>query len=100
MDGRSILRGSSVAILAVASPLALVPGKVEVKANRPGVEVRTRSGYYAPKRNEKRPTDLLVNGLPGGDLPLHVTTAVVARPGGADVEVVVVTRIDRTGAFL
>jgi hypothetical protein len=71
--------------------------KVEVKANRPGVEVRTRSGYYTPKKNDRRSADPLMNGLSGGDLPLHVTTAVVARPGGAGAEVVVVTRIDHTG---
>lgn len=33
MDARTVLRSSFIAMLAVSSPLALVPGKLEAKSN-------------------------------------------------------------------
>jgi VWFA-related protein len=68
--------------------------KVDVKVNRPGAEVRTRSGYYAPDTSGRPPAASAVNGLPGGDLPLHVTAAPFAVPGRRESEVLVITRIE------
>jgi len=64
--------------------------KIEVKVNRPGVTVRTRNGYYPPAKNARAET---INGIPSGDLPLHVTTAPVAVPGRREAEILVATRV-------
>ena len=70
--------------------------KIEVKVNRPDVDVRTRSGYYAQPKKAVKPTEV-INGLPGGDLRLIVSAAAFAAPTArGDAEVVVVGRLDRS----
>jgi VWFA-related protein len=64
--------------------------KIEVKVNRPGVQVRTRNGYYPPSKSARAET---INGIPSGDLPLYVTVAPVAVPGRREAELLVATRI-------
>lgn len=68
--------------------------KIEVKVNRPGLEVRTRTGYYAPKKRATKPAGEIINGLPGGDLPLHVTAAPFAVPGRREAEVIITARME------
>ena len=68
--------------------------RVEVKVNRPGLEVRTRNGYYAPKQPATKPAGDIINGLPGGDLPLHVTAAPFAVPGRREAEVIITARME------
>ena len=88
--------------------LAFAPGEskadgkfhnISVKVNRPDVAVRTRSGYYAGgKRDGNRVSSAIapetasaVAGvLPRNDLPLNVTVAPFALPGGTDAAVAVV----------
>jgi len=70
---------------------------IEVKVDLPGVQVRTRSGYY-PAAKAAEPGEV-INGLPSGDLPIHATAAVVAVPGRRQAEVIVATRVDATGAL-
>ena len=65
--------------------------RLEVKVNRPGVEVRTRSGYRAetPKEAARRkaevaasPLGVALSGLlPKSDLPLQMTAVPIAVPG-------------------
>ena len=62
--------------------------KVEVKVGRPGVEIRTRNGYYAPAKRSA-PTEA-ITGLPAGDLPLEATATAFAVPGRSIAEVIVV----------
>ena len=73
--------------------------KIQVKVNRPGVEIRARSGYFIPRpqRNPRvddtPPTPLeetMARGLPTGDARLHVTVAPFAGPA-RDVADVVAT---------
>ncbi len=66
--------------------------KVEVKVNRPGVQVHTRNGYFPPRKSGT--SALIITGLPTGDLPLHATAVVVAVPGRREAEVILATRID------
>jgi VWFA-related protein len=68
--------------------------RLTVKVNRPGVEVRTRPGYYVdrgPKRPAKGETrtpsaldKAFGNVLPTGDLPLAVSVAPLGLPGSRD----------------
>ena len=64
--------------------------KIEVKVNRPGVQVRARNGYYPPPKTARSET---VTGLPSGDLPVYVTTAPVAVSGRREAEMILATRI-------
>lgn len=80
---------------------------IDVRVNRPGVTVRTRSGYFAPRderparrSNRPEPTvlDKAVSGaLPSGDLPLSVTAAPFAVPGSRDAAVAVIAGFTPVG---
>ncbi len=70
--------------------------KIEVKVNRPDVEVRTRSGYYANKRQEPKANTpvnaieaALAGGIPTLDLPVQLNVAMFATPGRREASVVV-----------
>ena len=74
---------------------------IEVRVNRPDVTVRTRSGYYEPRKTSGSPaaaappvTAALQGVLPMGDLPLQMTAACFAGRSGkrADVAIVVDAR--------
>ena len=64
--------------------------KIDVKVNRPGVQVRTRNGYYPASKNARAET---INGIPSGELPVYVSVAPVAVAGRREAEVLVATRI-------
>jgi VWFA-related protein len=64
--------------------------KVEVKVNRPGLQVHTRNGYYPPSKNTRAET---INGIPSGDLPIYITLAPVAVSGRREAEVILATRM-------
>jgi VWFA-related protein len=89
--------GSSYYLLAFRSSNRTADGTfraIQVKVNRPGVEVHTRTGYYAATSNKTRTAAqpdttpavdrALAQGVPGGSLPLAMTVAPVAR-GKSDV---------------
>ena len=71
--------------------------KLEVKVNRPDVEVRTRSGYDAPRdvasdrpRAAASPlSKALSSVLPTPDLPMQLTAAPFAVPGKPDAAVLI-----------
>jgi VWFA-related protein len=64
--------------------------KIEVKVNRPGVQVHTRNGYYPTAKDTGAQT---ISGIPSGDLSLYVTAAPMAVPGRREAEVILATRI-------
>jgi len=73
--------------------------KIEVKVSRPGVTVRTRSGYYSGESTDesRRGTGTTaasgpVGGvLPRTDVPLSVSVAPFAVPGSKDMGAVAIT---------
>lgn len=77
--------------------------RLEVRVNRPGVQVRTRSGYEADKTSAaaKRKADLeasplgaaLAGVLPKSDLPLQMSAAALPLPGKREAAVAVVVGI-------
>lgn len=80
--------------------------RLEVKVNRPGVEVRTRSGYTEPHPARDRraaeqvadaPLAAAISGLlPKGDVPLQVWAAPYAAPGGRTANVAITLGIRQT----
>src|SRR4051812_35853839 len=64
--------------------------KIEVKVNRPGVQVHTRNGYYPASKDREPQT---ISGIPSGDLSLYVTAAPFAVSGRREAEVILATRI-------
>lgn len=67
--------------------------RIEVRVNRPDVEVHTRSGYYAPLASKGRaakvvePSPLdraLGQSVPGGTLPLAMTVAPISSQGARE----------------
>jgi VWFA-related protein len=88
---------SSYYLLAFRSDNRTADGKfrrIQVKVNRPGVEVQTRSGYYAPlpekaraaAKSTARPTvdRALSQGVAGSGLPLAMAVAPVAARSTSD----------------
>jgi hypothetical protein len=70
--------------------------KIDVEVNRSDVEVRTRRGYYAARRQRSKTTkpadDLdaaLARGIPAMDLPVQLNVATLPDPGRRDASVVV-----------
>ncbi|MEX2661739.1 MAG: VWA domain-containing protein [Vicinamibacterales bacterium] len=77
--------------------------RIEVRVNRPGVEVRTRSGYEPekPRDAERRRAQLaksplgaaLAGVLPKSDLPLQVTAVAMPLPGKKESAVAIVVGV-------
>jgi VWFA-related protein len=86
---------SSYYLLGVRSTNSKADGKfrsIQVNVDRPGAEVRSRSGYFAPRPEKPdatrartaalAPVDkAIIAGTPTGDLPIAVTVAPFAEPG-------------------
>ena len=82
--------------------------RIEVQVNRPGVTVRTRSGYSEPGRAAasgaaatKAPNSLVgaMSGFfPRTDVPMHVTAAPFALAGGRQAAVAIVLGLQPTTA--
>jgi VWFA-related protein len=80
--------------------------RLTVKVSRPDLEVRTRSGYFAPqpasttKLSKELPPSALdravAGGLPAGDLPMTVTVAPFALTGKKIAAVAIVAGVDAT----
>jgi VWFA-related protein len=71
--------------------------RIRVKVNRPGVEVRTRTGYFAPKASSKKASTRTVpqqvdqaihQGFPVSDVLVRATTAAFAVRGSKKAELV------------
>jgi VWFA-related protein len=81
---------SAYYLLGVEAPPANEPGRlhrIQVRVGRPGVETRTRHGYYTPTPQERRmatnPGDVaaaIAGVLPRTDLPLDVSVMPFADP--------------------
>jgi len=65
--------------------------KIDVRVNRPAVQVQTRNGYYSPGKTSVARD--VINGIPSGDLPLYVTVAPLAVPGRREAEMILATRM-------
>jgi hypothetical protein len=79
--------------------------KLTVKVSRPDVDVRTRSGFFAPqpirapKPSKQLPSPLdraIAGGLPSGDLPMTLTPAPFALPGKKTAAVAIIAGVDAT----
>ena len=78
--------------------------KIQVKANRPDVTVRTRTGYFSPTPEKPKKNTVpvsaveaaLLTALPTGDIPLEVSVAAFAAPSGKGSDVLVFTGIKET----
>ena len=85
--------------------------KIEVRVSRPGLEVRARNGYYAPKEDDleraaKRPpspvAEAISSILPKGDVPMQIALAPFALPQKREAGVAIVTAVRQqasTGAL-
>ena len=97
------VENGSYYLLGYPPPAPFIDGKyrrVEVKVNRPGVIVRTRTGYYndkpadAKKVENASPLTMALAGLlPKTEIELEATAAPFAIPGKPDAGVVVVLTI-------
>ncbi|HET9468547.1 MAG TPA: VWA domain-containing protein [Vicinamibacterales bacterium] len=77
--------------------------KIQIRVNRPGVSVRTRSGYFAPSKNDRRATArmsarpleaALASGIPSKEVPVRMQLARFAMPGRREMAVVVTAGVE------